>query len=101
MRKITREALQAFINREPFRKSNTSVHVTRDGVVYLMLFGNIIAKLVGDRLCITLAGWPTNTTKERLNALPGVHIHQLDGVWYLNGVVWDGNWVEIGQLSEL
>lgn len=98
MRKITMEAYEAFINKKRFTKSNTAVRIEYD-VVTLSIFGNIIAKLVDDRLSITTAGWPSNTTKERLNAFPGVHIHQLDGVWYLNGVVWDGNWVEIYETN--
>ena len=30
-------------------------------------------------------GYKTNTTKERLNGIPGVCIQQKKGVWYLNG----------------
>lgn len=94
MRKITREAYQAFINKEPFAKSNTAVQVSEDGsVVQLLLHGNVIAKQVNGTLSITSAGWPTNTTKERLNALPGVCIHQAKGVWYLNDMYWNGEWV--------
>lgn len=98
MRKITREAYQAFINKEPFAKSNTAVHVSEDGKVALLLHGNIIAKQVDGTLSITSARWPTNVTKERLNALPGVHIQQRKGVWYLNGIFWDGDWIIIGLL---
>lgn len=95
MRKITREALQAFINKEPFSKSNTTVHVSEDGEVTLLLHGNSIAKQVNGVLSICSAGWPTNTTKERLNSLPGVRIHSANGVWYLNGMYWDGDWIII------
>lgn len=98
MRKITKEAYQAFINKEPFTKSNTAVHVLEDGEVILSLFGNIIAKQVGGILSITSAGYPTNTTKERLNAFPGVHIQQRKGVWFLNDIFWDGDWIIIGLL---
>ena len=95
MRKITQQAYQAFINKEPFAKSNTAVHVAEDGDVALFLHGNIIAKQVDGILSITTAGWPTNVTKERLNALPGVRIHQSKGVWYLNDIFWDGSWTEV------
>ena len=99
MRKITQEAYQAFINKKPFKKSNTEVQVLEDsGVVQLLLFDNTIAKQVGGILSITSAGWPTNTTKERLNSLPGVHIQQRKGVWYLNDLFWDGTWITIGLL---
>jgi hypothetical protein len=32
----------------------------------------------------------TTTTKERLNGLNGVNIHQKDFQWYLNGEAWNG-----------
>ena len=35
------------------------------------------------------------TTKDKLNALPGVRIHQEDYQWYLNGKLWDGSWIEV------
>ena len=96
MRKITREAYQAFNHKEPFKKSNTEVQVSDTGdVVQLLLHDNVIAKQVNGTLSITSAGWPTNTTKERLNALPGVCIHQAKGVWYLNEMYWDGEWIEV------
>lgn len=95
MRKITREAYQAFINKVPFKSSNTAVQVLEDGAVFLTLHGNTIAKQVDGILSITSAGWPTNTTKERLNSLPGVRIHQAKGVWYLNDMFWDGDWITI------
>lgn len=43
-----------------------------------------------DNIIITNAGWFSNTTKERLSALPGVHISQKKGEWYLNDELWDG-----------
>ena len=98
MRKITRSAYQAFINKKPFTKSNTAVQVSEDGSVTLSLHGNTIAKQVNDTLSITSAGWPTNTTKERLNSFPNVHIRQSKGAWFLNGTYWDGDWITIGLL---
>lgn len=96
MRKITQSAYQAFIHKKPFAKSNTAVQVSEDGsVVKLLLHDNVIAKQVNGTLSITSAGWPTNTTKDRLNALPGVCIHQAKGVWYLNDLFWDGSWTEV------
>ena len=96
MRKITREAYQAFINKEPFKKSNTEVQVSDTGdVVQLLLYNNAIAKQVNGVLSITSAGYPTNTTKERLNAFTNVRIHQAKGLWYLNDEYWDGEWIII------
>lgn len=95
MRKITREAYQAFINKKPFKKSNTTVQISEDGTVTLLLFNNVIAKQVGGTLSITSAGWPTPTTKERLNSFPDVQIKQRKGVWYLNDIFWDGSWIDV------
>lgn len=44
---------------------------------------------------ITNAGWATNTTKERLNGIPGVSISQRKGIWYLNGKEWGGKFIKI------
>ena len=91
----------AFIDGTPFRRDNTEVRVT-DYAVSIYLFGNKIAtRYIGlglmfdvkkpNEVIITNCGWPTNTTKDRLNALPNVRINQLKGVWYLNGEKWDGS----------
>ena len=91
MRKITRESVNAFLNREKFNKSNMSVTLDQ-GNAYLRLFGNCIAGLAEDgTLSISTCGWNTPTTKERLNALPNVRVNTKAGQLYLNGVAWDGN----------
>ena len=67
-------------------------------VTILKLHGNIIAYRYNDTkqtLSITNAGWFSNTTKERLNALPNVHITQKNWVWYLNGKEWNGELIDI------
>lgn len=64
MRKVTRETADAFIARKPKRVSNTET----DGDT-LYLFGNRIAWRDGDRYCLTLAGWNTVTTRDRLDGL--------------------------------
>jgi len=100
MRQITKESVNAFLNRQAFNKSNTSVS-NLNGKYYLSLFGNIIAVLHPDNtLMITNAGWESNTTKERLNALPNVNICQKNFAWYLNGIEWGGDWVEINNLNK-
>ena len=91
MRKITEESVQAFEEGVPFKKSNMKVKV--EGLLAgLYLFDNLIAtKRVDEKnVTITNAGWKSNTTKERLNGLKGVDIRQSKGVWYLNGIEWDG-----------
>lgn len=97
MRKITKLATAAFLNATPFNQSNTEVKVLPN-VTVLVLFGNEIAYKYNDpeqTLSITNAGWRSNTTKERLNALPNVSISQKKGVWYLNGKEWNGDIIDI------
>jgi hypothetical protein len=95
MRKITSEAVDKFLSRTPFRKSNMSVEEI-GGVYKLKLHGNTIATI--DELgvlSVSNAGWASNTTKERLNGIPGVRVHQRNWNWFLNGVEWDGSWKRI------
>jgi len=95
MRKITQLATDAFMRAQPFRMSNTVVTCEDD--VRLYLHGNLIAvwNCILGTIKITDAGWPTMTTKERLNGLPGVHIQQKSGQMYLNGEKWSGEWTEV------
>jgi hypothetical protein len=104
MRKITKLARKAFLNAVPFKLDNTEVKVTTGEfgsiITEMVLFGNIIARQYtisesGDDfriIAITSAGHKTNTTKERLSALPFADLHQKDFKWYLNGELWDGKW---------
>lgn len=97
MRKTTKQAVAAFLNAEKFSMGNTTVEVLPN-VTILRLHGNAIAYRYNDpnrTLSITNAGWQSNTTKERLNGIPGVNIYQKDYVWYLNGQVWDGEMKDI------
>jgi predicted ATP-binding protein involved in virulence len=100
MRKITEKAVSAFMSDFTFNEANTTVSlgVNSDGKhTFLQLHGNTIAKKVNGKLFITNCGWFTNTTKERLNAIPGVSICQKKGNWYLNGNLWDGKLIEINN----
>lgn len=96
-KKITTDAVRNFLDGVPFKRDNTEV--VREGTIYyLKLFGNKIAARLSDgRMWISNAGWATNTTKERLNALPGVHIVQRAYRWYLNGMAWDGKPIFINK----
>jgi hypothetical protein len=97
MRKITEESVQAFMNAEVFNKSNTKVRVLPN-VTVLSLFGNDIAWKYNDpnqTISISDAGWKSDTTKERLNGIPGVSIQQKKGEWYLNGNEWDGKIIDL------
>ena len=69
------------------------------GVYKLKLHGNTIATI--DELgvlSVSNAGWATNTTKERLNGIPGVRVNQKNWNWFLNGVEWDGSWKRISVI---
>ena len=95
-RKITRESIDKFLSKETFRKSNMSVEESY-GIYKLKLHGNTIATIYElGVLSISNAGWSSNTTKERLNGLPGVSVNQKNWNWYLNGNEWDGGWKRIG-----
>ena len=94
-RKITNESVDKFLSRETFKKSNMEVDQCF-GQYRLKLHGNVIAVL--DELgvlSVSNAGWASNTTKERLNGIPGVRVHQKNWNWFLNGVEWDGSWKRI------
>tara|TARA_R100001163_G_C5028294_1_gene169270 strand:+ start:770 stop:1081 length:312 start_codon:yes stop_codon:yes gene_type:complete len=101
MRKITQDSINAFLNQQKFYRDNTSVEVLPN-VTILKLFGNKIAYLYNNpqkTLSITNCSWFTNTTKDRLNALPNVHIQQktIKGKkeWYLNNKEWNGELIDI------
>ena len=67
----------------------------------MALHGNDIARIEEDyenektTIYVTNAGWFSNTTKERLNGIPGVRVYQKKGKWYLNDKEWDGAWQAI------
>ena len=99
MRKITKESVNAFLMGKTFNKGNMTV--TKDGETFrLKLHGNTIATI--DELgvlSVSNAGWASNTTKERLNGIPGVRVHQRNWNWYLNGEEWDGSWKRISSFK--
>jgi hypothetical protein len=67
MRKITREACDAFVNGRDFSSGNTSV--IDNGATRMYLHGNMIAERSDGTTKVTLAGWPTPTTRERVNGV--------------------------------
>lgn len=97
MRKVTNNAVNAFLAGRNFSEGNTTV-CDYNSYTVLLLHGNKIAELEYSgagkdfkrTLLIRNCGWFSNTTKERLNALPGVSISQKKGIWYLNGKEWNG-----------
>ena len=81
MRKITEQACHAFENGRNFQLSNT---VVKNNAMYL--WGNKIAWYDNGDLYISMCGYNTNTTRERLNGLSGVRINSKNYTPYLNGV---------------
>lgn len=97
MRKITKEAVDKFLSKEPFKKSNMKVEDAGGGCWKLKLHGNTIASIDEfNMLSVSNAGWASNTTRERLNGLPHVRINQKKFQWYLNGNEWNGEWTRVG-----
>ena len=88
MKKITKLAVNAFVNGREFSLDNTKV-LKIDGNMYFYLYGNCIAELSKKTLCISTCGYETNTTKERLNgilyALNLGSIQKKNFRWLLNG----------------
>lgn len=86
MRRITFNALLAFEHRTRFKQSNTEVKIV-DGLPELWLFNHKIAWInKNHRLCWTMAGYNTVTTRDRLNAiLPQGRIWQCNFIPYYFG----------------
>lgn len=85
MRKCTKQIVYAFINGKPARTKN----MTCDGES-IRLHGNLIAWRHNGAVYCTFAGWPTPTTRERLNGLAYVltkcrPFSQRNHVQYYNG----------------
>lgn len=114
MRQITIDAIRAFRNGDDFKRGNTQVKTyAHSNYRELLLHGNVIADMNEDGLYISNGGyipprtrWHTTaksvddycgsiTTKERLNGLPNVFIHQKEFQWVLNGKVWDGSRIKV------
>jgi len=103
MRKISKLAARAFIEGRNFRRDNTevNVHATILGKRKEMrLHGNVIARQTGDQpLKITLAGWGTSTTRERLNTLL-TETGKREGVWQRNHKQYYGTHEDNRVISE-
>ena len=92
MRKIEQQMCSAISNSKCWQSGNTSVN-TVDDISKVYLHGNLIAIVESESVTIMHAGWKTNTTKSRLNALcesfcmPGEGVYQSDYVWYVRKFV--------------
>ena len=76
MRKITQQAVNAFLENKDFALSNTKVMGNK-----LYLFENCIARRAGyGKIEICFCGWVTPTTRERLNGLVSAFTHNAMGI---------------------
>jgi len=99
-RLVTDTIAKAFVEGKKRRVANTST----DGRT-IWLHNNAIARKTGDGgVEISLAGWPTVTTRERLNGLMqalGINkrVTQKGGNQLLDGQPWDGDWTNVGSVD--
>ena len=84
MRKITTQTVKAFLSSTNFKSGNDSVLVGMNETC-MLLHNNMIARMINGIIEVSLAGWNTNTTRDRLNGIPGCSIHTKYGTPYLNG----------------
>lgn len=97
-RKITQQIIESF--EQGISKTIRNTSTDGNGI---FLHGNKIAewesmyKDDNKNINITLSGWNTVTTRERLNGLQGVHVTTKKGQAYLNGIEWNGDWITIKQ----
>lgn len=68
MKKIEQQMLNAIKLGINFKKSNTEVFIN-NGVIYVYLHKNLIAKINKHTAFLTNAGWATNITHSRLRAI--------------------------------
>lgn len=98
MRKITKQAVNAFMNGDYFRLDNTEVYCEAGGTMVMLLHGNPIAKRTGREVQVTTGGWETRTTLERINAIlapTGRRASRRDWQLMLDGNAWDGGWTQV------
>jgi hypothetical protein len=94
-RKTAVSAAENFRQLKKCSIGNTKVTIDANGNASMFLFGNRIAFRTTDgRTFITTCGWSTSTTYSRLREIGGFGIRGGRNQ-AINGVPWDGRWVEI------
>jgi len=91
MRQIEKQMNFALSNKGNFSSSNTTVsYHSSENLSEVRLHGNLIAWLdhTTQTLALSSAGWHTNTTKSRLNALlyefnTGIRVFQKNFDWFV------------------
>jgi len=90
MRKVTRLTCEAFERGEV-----KSIGNTRTDGHGLYLHGNKIAEWREGEVYVSLAGWDTVTTRERLNGIDGCNVYRRKGVTYINGIEFTEFWQRV------
>ena len=94
-KKVAASAAECFRQLKKCSINNTKVVIDANGNASMFLFGNRIAFRTTDgRTFITTCGWSTQTTYSRLREIGGFRISGGQRL-SINGVPWDGRWVEI------
>jgi len=96
MRVIEHKMLQAIKSRKYFKRDNTEVVDCVDySAVYL--HGNKIAEIHNDCVVVMDAGWRTNTTKSRINAILREYnlgcVYSKKFQWYVGAAKWHGSYM--------
>lgn len=102
MRKITKLTRDAIQSQSNFKRANTEVHITCNGLSSVYLHNHCIAQYDHEtkETQINLCGWNTPTTRERLKAV-GVRVSQRKGLLYLLDnesncmLIADNEWIEV------
>lgn len=89
MRKVTKNIVRSFLNKEAAKISNSQSTGT-----HLRLHNNVIAYHVPEGIMIN-CNYNSMTTRERLNGIPGVQVYVRKGQLFLNGHAWNGDYVLI------
>lgn len=84
MRQVSQDAANAFHSNTPGAGGNTTV-TTSGKSTLLILHGHTIAKKSPRGTFFSLCGYPTVTTRERLNAV-GINVYQKDHEQYYGEV---------------
>ena len=84
--KTAAKVIAAWQNRYSLKCGNTETNGKS-----VFLFSNEIIRRDGDIVLIRTCGYPTVTTKDRLNALGDVHVFTRNKKIYLNGEVWENH----------
>jgi len=85
---IDQLAASALMQGRPFKQGKTSVLALPSGTC-LVLYDTTIALKKPNCLLVTVGNWNTATTRNRLNAIPGVLVRKEKGKLYLNGKLWE------------